>query len=360
MSSFRTQIVFCGLNIGCTLNKLSRKYMLFDVERQGTKCKITVDTTVAKQIVAYLEEKCYNVVEIRKLGASCLSEIFQRHFVLFALLAVGLIVLAVSSEFCWKIQIVGDYSEGEVASALQSFGVQKGCSLRSFDADVLENRLAVKLDAMYAVVHRKGSALYVNVVKKKQADSPVDLHSRRDVVASCGGVVVELFCEQGTPIVAVGDSVNKGDVLISGQRIFNDGTSEDVYALGKVVLLQSCSAFAEFDGTVTETVDTGRTFCANDIWLFGKNYGRKPSFSSYRTERETVSLFPLNINVERVVYHETQNVTRSAQLSERLDDLKKQALQQATEQATFQIKYVVFKVENQGVTAIVFGETQIN
>ncbi len=356
----RTEICFCGLNIQRTLNKLSQNYVLFDVKRQGKTCQITVETAVAKQIVAYLEEKCYNVVEIKKIGASSAIERFQRHFVLLAAVVLGIVALVFSSKICWKICVDGDYSEQEVLVALDGLDVRQGSWLSGFQTDVLENKLAVRLDAMYAVVHRKGSVLYVNAVKRKQTDRPIDVHSRRDIVATQGGTVVELLCEQGTPAVSVGDTVCQGDVLVWGLRTFNDGTTEEVYALGNVVLQQSCSAFAEFDGTVTETVDSGRTFCANSVWLFGKNYGKRPPFESYRTESETFCIFPLNVTVERVVYYETQTVTRSAQLAEAVDELKRKALQQATELANFAVESVVFEVQSNGVKAIVLGSTQIN
>lgn len=360
MSSLRTEISFCGLNLGRTLNVLAQRYVLFEVEKHGQSCRITVDSALSGQIVAYLEEKCYNVVDVRKIGASRLSEEIQRHFVLAIFVVVGIALLAFCSTFCLKIQVEGDYSRQEVLSALEYFGVKSGSSLSNVDVDVLENGLAVKLDAMYAVVHHKGSVLYVNVVKKKQIDSPVDVHSRRDVTATCSGTVVKVFCEQGTPCVSVGDVVQKGDVLICGLRTFNDGTSEDVYALGTVVLQQSCTAFAEFFGTVTETVDTGRTFCANSVQLFGKNYGKQPPFSAYRAESTKTQLFPLNLSVEKTIYYETQTVTRKVEIAEVLDALKKQALQKATEQANFVVQSVVFSVQSNGVVATVFGETQIN
>lgn len=348
------------MNVGRTLNKLSQKYALFNVERQGKNCKITVDSAVAKQIVAYLEEKCYNVVEVKKIGASSVVEGLQRHFLLVVIAVLGVVALVALSQFCWKIDVCGDFSEHEVLSALESCGVQKGCWLSGFDTDVLENQLSVKLNAMYAVVHRKGSVLHVNAVKTKQIGTPVDMHSRRDIVATVSGKVLRLFCEQGTPAVSVGNTVSKGDVLILGLRAFNDGTSEEVYALGSVVVQQSCSAFVEFCGTVTETVDTGRTFCANSVRLFGKNYGKQPPFQSYRAESTKTQLFPLNLTVEKTIYYETQQVTRSAEIAEVLDELKAQALQKATEQANFVVQSVVFSVQSNGVVATVYGETQIN
>lgn len=354
-----TQISFEGLNVNRTINKLSQKYALYNVIRKGKNCKFTVKTRVAKQIVAYLEEKCYNVTEVRKIGSSGVIEYLRLHFLLPLFLIFSVVLLFASSNFCWTIEVVGDFSEEQVLHALEQCDVRVGASLYRLDTDGLENRLSTQLDAMYAVVNRKGSALFVNVVKKKQADSPVDMHARRDIFATCDGKVTYLLCEQGTAAVKVGDEVKNGDVLIFGFRTYNDGTTADVYALGRVVIQQSCSAFVAFDGVATETVETGNVFAANYVVLFGKSYGKVPPFESFRTERKQVRLFPLNLTVERVIFYETKLQTKTVTLEECAEQLKAQALFEATSKAQFTVKYVSYQV-NGGVLATVFGETEIN
>ncbi|MBQ8433259.1 MAG: sporulation protein YqfD, partial [Clostridia bacterium] len=58
-------------------------------------------------------------------------------------------------------------------------------------------------------------------------------------------------------VVKVGDFVKKGDVLIQGVRHFNDDTTQDVYAIGKVVVVKSVTAFAPYTGTKTVLEPTG-------------------------------------------------------------------------------------------------------
>ncbi len=359
MLRFRTKIVFEGLNISRTINKLSQIYVIYDIVRKGKQCEITVKSSVLNKVIAYLKEKCYNIIEIRNLGASSLKEFAQKHFLLpiFALIAVALIVL--SSNFCWKIEVVGDFSEAQVLQALKQCDVGIGTSLYNYSADILENKLSTQLDAMYAVVTRKGSVLYVNAVQKKQAEESVDMHTRRDIIATCSGKVVNVLCEQGTALVGVGDTVQVGDVLIVGLRYFNDGTAEDVYALGIITVQQSCTAFVQFDGTVTETVDTGNVFVSNHVELFGQSYGKVPQFENFRVESKQTQLFPLNLTIERMYFYEVEQVTTSATLEECLDKLKTQALSEALSQAQFVVKFVEYKVDN-GVYATVFGETIIS
>ena len=72
-------------------------------------------------------------------------------------------------------------------------GVKIGSNLSRIDVGALENTLANDVGAMYAVVTRSGSALYVNVVAKKEIDPPVDMTKRRDIVATREGVVTSVL-----------------------------------------------------------------------------------------------------------------------------------------------------------------------
>ena len=355
----RTQICFEGLNIGRTLNFLAQKYALYDVYRQGKICKITVESNVAVMVVAYLKEKCYNITAVKKLGGSFAIYFFKTHFLIPVFFALAIVLVAFSSNFCWKIEIEGDYDRNEVLAALNQCDVYVGASLFGFSADRLENNLSNQLDAMYAVVNRNGSALYVSAVKKKQVDEPVDMNKRRDIVATASGKVQYLLCEQGTARVAVGDVVKKGQVLISGVRTFNDGTTKDVYALGKVVLELSASSFAKFTGTATETVETGNVFTTNAVVLFGKSYGKFPPFETFRTEITETRLYPLNLTIQHVTYYETTQVTKKVTIEECLDELKAQALSNALKKADFTVKYTLYSVTEKGVTATVYGELEI-
>lgn len=359
MARFVT-ISFEGLNLNRTVSRLSQKFTVYNVSHSGRKCKITVDEKVFGQAIAFLEERCYNITDIRKVGWNSAFCFIKKHFVVPVFAVLAILALFFSSEFCWKIEIVGDYESEEVLSALADCGIKTGSDLFGFSADKLENRLCTRLDAMYTVVTRKGSALYINAVRKKTADEPIDLTSRRDIVATASGKVIRILCEQGTAAVKAGDYVSEGDVLIYGRRVFNDGTETDVYALGKIVLQPSAEAFSEFNGTITETVETGNTFCTDVVVLFGKDYGKLPPFESYRAEETEVRLSPLNLIIKRVTYRETTEITKSATVYECLEELKSQALQLAMQSADFYVTSVSYRITDSGVYASVFGEIEIS
>jgi len=355
----RCKITFEGLNVAHTLNQLSKVTTVFDVVKRGKQCQITVPTASYKQVVAFLQERCYNILDVKHVGLDGARRFIRKHFLLPIIFVLTIVAFVVSSNFCWTVEVSGDYATQTVLEALSGLDVGVGRSLFGLDVDKLENQLSVKLDAMYAVVNRKGSALYVNVVKGKTVDQPIDMHARRDITATCDGKVTSLLCEQGTPVVKVGDLVKKGDTLIVGLRTFSDGTTEKVYALGCVTLEQSCTAFAQYTGFAEKTVDTGKTFTASQVVLFQNVYGKQPPFESYREVYTATRLSPLNLEIRRVTFYETQQVTLPATLDECLEQLKAQALKTASETADFAVTDTKYQISESGVTVTLYGETQI-
>lgn len=354
------KITFEGLNVSRSLARLAASGVsVLRVERQGKRWTIEVPASCAKQTLALLREKCYNILNIDYIGVSATVKFVKKRFVLPLVCLLCVAILLLSSQFCFRIEVTGDFDDEVVTNALSKAGVRIGSNLSRIDVGVLENTLANDIGAMYAVITRSGSVLYVNVVAKKQIEPPVDMNKRRDIVATRSGTVTAVLCEQGNPLVKVGDYVREGDVLIEGRRVFNDGTSTDVYALGRVSLQLTATGFAEYNGQKTVTVETGETFSCTGVVLFGKQYSRACPFESYTVSTVVTKLQPLNLQICKNVYHETHTVTVAATIEECMDDLKSKAYELATSVCNFEVMDVVYTTSANGVTATLYGQAQI-
>lgn len=352
-------ITFEGLNVNRILNAVCKTAPIYSVERSGKICSLETSCAYLKQIVALLEDRCYNITNIRYKGARSVWEFIKARFVIAICLAFCIFAVGVCSTRCLKISVSGDFGEETVLTSLSELGVMRGAPISEINVDELENALANKLGAMYAVVNRKGSVLYVNAVSKKDIDEPIDLRKRRDIVSRFSGKVSKIVCEQGNALVKVGDTVNVGDVLIEGKRIYNDGTSEDVYALGKVFLELTCSAFAEFNGTKTSSVRTGEAERSVKAVLFGKEYGKNCSYESFEEEYESKYLFPLNLELRTYTFYETKKVTVPANVSECREELKERAFKQAKAECGFEIIREEYDERENGTAVTLYGYAEI-
>lgn len=354
------QITFEGLNVNRVLSQLGKlDVALYSVERQGKITTIQVPARRAKQTVALLQEKCYNIIGIKYFGLTAAAKFVKFRFILPIICFVSVIVLAISSQFCFKIVVSGDFDSNAVYEALNSAGVKVGSNMSKLNVDVLENTLATEMGAMYAVVTRSGSVLYVNVVAKKQIDPPIDMTKRRDIVATRAGVVTQILCEQGNALVKVGDTVQVGDVLIEGKRIFNDGTYNEVYALGMVTLRINATGYAEYTGYKSVTVETGKVFKNTGVVLFGKEYAKSCPFADYTVTTSVTRLAPLNLEIRKNEYHEIQTVEVEAPFAECIEQLRAKAYQAAKEMCDFVIVDTQYTESVNGVTATLYGELRI-
>lgn len=353
-------ITFSGLNVNRLLDKLSSVGVkLYCIDKCGKTCKISVLPGQCKQVVALLRERCYNIEKIEYTGGFAVWRFVKAHCLIVVLALILVVAVAFASNVCAKIEVVGDYAESEVLAAMTELGVCRGARMSKLQVDDLENALSNKLDAMYAVINRKGSVLYVNAVKRKEVAPPIDVHKRRDIVSSACGKVISMYCEQGAPLVKVGDCVNVGDVLIVGERRFNDGTSEDVYALGQITVEVSAVGFAEFDGFAYEFQPTGNVFKAVNVVLFGKPYGKTCDFEFFEKEIQTSFLQPLNLEIQSVAYHELRRVKTPADIERCKDELTQKALDAAGQNCNFEVLKQTVNVQTNGVEVILTGEAVI-
>ena len=356
-----TKVTFCGLNLARLLTTICKSGMqILSVTKCGQSCSITVKHADAKQLLGLLQQKCYVVTNVQNFGAVAYTSFAKQHIVLVLALVFMVVACGVLTNHCCRIVVTGAISHNLVVDKLHALGVGIGTNWAHVNIDHLENALATSLDVMYAVVTRKGSVLCVQTIAKKQIEQPIDMHKRRDIVATCDGVVESIFCEQGTPMVKVGDVVHKGDTLIAGTRVFSDQTFEDVYALGTVVVVKSFSAFAPYTGTKTQLEPTGKCQTITQVVLFGKSYGKSCTYKNYQMETKTTFLHPLNLQVKRVTYHEMAFVTVQATLGECLAELTQQSLKLALEGCNFAVTNTQFITTANGVTTILQGREIIS
>ena len=100
------------------------------------------------------------------------------------------------------------------------------------------NAAAMKLTALdgcaHASVRRQGVALIVEIACEEPSPTLYDMGSPRDLVALCDGVISSVNVKSGTAMVRPGDTVKKGQVLISGFERAGKEDFTDLSALGSV------------------------------------------------------------------------------------------------------------------------------
>lgn len=356
----RAEIFVDGLNLQPMLQCISRQNItLYGVRRvDRLNAVIVVDYRNVSKVVDLLEKKCYNVQKIRYIGMSSVWETVKRHIAFVVAMVLLIPLLALLSGVCFDIHVEGADRQ-VVLDALGNYGVSVGRSLVGISYDKLENYLINTVGASFVTVSRRGSTLFVEVVPKNQADDPIDLDSPCDIVATRSGVVSRIVLVQGVAMVNVGDFVKEGQVLIKGERVFNDGTSQPVRAVGQVFATVECSYTEPFDGYIREYVRTGNVYRTTQVVLGKFTSSVNVPFEQFDVEQTTETLYPFGVTLIHSVYFEKVYQVKAADIDDCLEYLKVKALEGAEKKCDFAYNEVSYRVLDDCVTAILSGQLEI-
>ncbi|MBE6638733.1 MAG: hypothetical protein E7616_04670 [Ruminococcaceae bacterium] len=251
-------------------------------------------------------------------------------------LYLGLILffalLMLSTQFVFDIRIEGNeiLTDGEILSELAAQGFTSGSYLPPIDMEVLCNRVVLHSEKIsWISVNMLGTVACVQVKERSEKTELPPKEGLSCLVASRDGVIVGFDCTTGTAAVNVGQTVRKGQMLVSGVTDTELGSYYGSSA-GAVRARTERAFSITIPKTEELTVGYDRRVMQKSIIFFGKTIklftkgGNLPSTcDTIKTESKQASLSPsllLPIFV-RTVYSETpiyEQVTHSEEEARRL------------------------------------------
>ncbi len=188
-----------------------------------------------------------NILRLRGRNR-CFTAVLERHGFPFLLrryrLRLGVLLgvcayffmLLFLSNFVWNIEIVGNerISTSEISKALNELGICEGALISSVDQRTAPSKLELMVDGIsWASVNIEGVKVTVNVSESIETErydaTPCNL------IASCDGVITAVEVKSGVTVVKVGQTVTKGDLLVSGLTEYKDGSTAFGVSKGQII-----------------------------------------------------------------------------------------------------------------------------
>lgn len=186
-----------------------------------------------------------------KLGNRCGAEIrilrrrgflhflrrFRRRKYLLLIPLPFIILFMLLSTFLWQIDVSGNetVSRAEILTTLESVGVYPGVNGLRLDNPQIRSRMQEKLSELsWCTVQVHGSRAIVVVRERRKPPKIVDESAAVEVYAGRTGTVDELNILEGKPLVHRGDTVLRGQTLISGLLTDRQEELRYVHAMGRV------------------------------------------------------------------------------------------------------------------------------
>ena len=232
---------------------------------------VLVGVQQAKKIRAYLNQTGIEASfgPIRGLPALLRSS-FLRPGILIGLAAVILLFLFARSRV-WEVRIMGNGStdEDKVRAALYEAGLRPGMRKKDVSGETISSA-CLPNGELFSSVNVSLSGVVANVEWIGRSGEDYAAVSGKsagiNLVASCDGVIVSVEPSAGVAVVVPGQTVRKGDLLISG--VTPGGT---VRASGSVMARVS----SEFRATAAKTEEIQTTVKRRPVSLSLRMFGEE-------------------------------------------------------------------------------------
>ena len=190
-----------------------------------------------RQLRSIAERRGSELLLCRPKGLIPTAGRLSRRYALIGTLLVCAVLLGLSNLFVWQVDVKGNarVPTGAVLRAMEEAGAGIGNFWPAFNGEQLKTELLLRLDEVQWVAVNYGSGgVEVVLREKRKIPKVVDNDAPVHIIAARDGVVGTMSVKQGQPAVGVGDTVEKGQLLISGAAVSSMGTTRTVHALGDV------------------------------------------------------------------------------------------------------------------------------
>ena len=263
------------------VNRKDYKNLEFDVHVK--------DRTKLNQIV---KNGSYDYSVSSKFGFEIIKNQFFLHFGIILGFLLFVILNFFSSFFVWDIKIYGNnrIEDDVILNVLKQNSVERGKPINIDAINTLENSITNQIeDISLCSVILKGTTVIINVKEKLFIEEIDGTNENDDIVATKNLTITKMIVVNGTAQKKVGDSVQKGEVIVAGFVLDANG--------GKVPCKANASIEAKTWHTATNTYQkeiivsarTGKTASQTYMSLFGMKFNVKQQPITFENfEEETI------------------------------------------------------------------------
>ncbi len=154
-----------------------------------------------------------------KRGFPFLAYRFRHRKMLIAGMLIFLVILYILSSIIWVVEVEGAQKVDEevIYKLLEQKGVKAGVYKGKLNLWDIENQLLIELPELsWVSIELKGTKAIVRVVEGVKPPKLIDTSTPCNIVASKDGIIHQPIVMEGELVVEVGDTVRKGQLLVSG------------------------------------------------------------------------------------------------------------------------------------------------
>lgn len=242
---------------------------------------------------------------------------YQKRKGLFIGLVCFFAFFVVMSNFIWKIEVVGTekLTDKQVIGYLKEYGVHPGTYKRGVDTQLVEQKMMLALDDIaWIAVNIRGSTAEIEILERTPPPEMIEDPNRpSNVVAAETGQIKRMEVYDGAVIITEGNTVLKGDIIVSGIMETQKGITVLKPARAKVMAVVNRELEVRVELDQVSYTPTGKTKTKRAFWILGFRVplslpgGTGEYFNRYTAEKQLeVGEMSLPFALELTKYEELE------------------------------------------------------
>lgn len=210
---------------------MANQIVLWNIENQGRATCFCVEIRDYRRIRPLVRKTGVHVTITGRYGLPFFLHRNRRRKGYVLGIACFFMILFLMSQFIWRIQIEGNYyvTDDSILHDLETMEIHYGTPGFRINCDELEESIRNRYSEILWISARvSGTCLNIKIKENQGMETLPNKDDRpRDLIAEVGGTVTSVLVRQGRAQVKAGDSVEKGQLLVSGRiPVYNDSEEE--------------------------------------------------------------------------------------------------------------------------------------
>ena len=324
----------------------NNKIIIWNLKREeNVKLELNIGIKDLKRLKRFAKQTKCKIKILQKKGLPFLFDKYKKRKIFGVLLFFLIVLLAVSSNFIWNIEVIIEKNEqiDNIYQDIEKSGLSIGKLKTQINTKEIINNIRLNRDDIaWMGIELKGTNAIVKVVKATSKPDIIDEKDYCNIVSNKQGVITKINAQNGMMAVKVGDTVNIGTVLINGWMEGKYTGIRYVHAKGEIEAKVWYTQSKKIKYNTTERRETGNVENKYKIKLnnFEINLSKRVSkFQIYDTidsenKFKIFSDFYLPVSVVKT----TNKEIREEQKVYTIDEAKKLGIQELQEKLDKEIE----------------------
>lgn len=296
-----------------------QRISIWDTKRHGNTLTAKSTITSLKKLQSVAQKSGVKLTVTKQYGLPVFLNKYKNRKGLLVTGIFALFLPIILSNFIMKIEIIGNdiIPTHVILQKLKEQGVSIGTFRYTIDPQDVERQIIISDSHFtWAALNIKGCTATLLVRETLGPTEILDVQTPFNVVASHNGFIVEMQPYEGQSQVKVGDSVQQGQLLVSGIREDVNQKTRLVHARARVIAQVSDQVNIEIPYTRENTIYSGYTekklltIGGIQLTLSGSTPEQNYKLESATSDMPILGLiFPIGITTEKHLLTSSQNST---------------------------------------------------